>query len=107
MRSAAGTVAAVHEAVKNSHLALPLLTMPFGNQRMFTVEDVAARLGFSLRHARRLVEAGELEACQPPDAPGCMVVASAVTDFEERRSAAERRADEFSHALDDAGAPPE
>jgi len=89
------------------HLALPLLTMTFDNQRMLPVEDVAARLGFSPQHVRRLVEAGELEVSQSPGAPSCMVVAGAVADFEKRRSAAERRADEFSHALDDAGAPPE
>jgi hypothetical protein len=81
--------------------------MTFGDPKMLSVEDVAARLGFSPQHVRCLVEAGELEASQPPGAPGCSIVASAVADFEERRSAADRRADEFSRALDDVGAPPE
>lgn len=81
--------------------------MAFGNAKTLSVEDAAARLGFSPQHVRRLVEAVELEASQLPGAPGCMVAASAIADFEERRSAAERRADEFSRALDDAGAPPE
>lgn len=81
--------------------------MTFGNPTMLSVGDVAARLGFSPQHVRRLVEADELEASQPPGAPSCMVAADAVADFEERRLAAERRADEFSRVLDDAGAPPE
>ena len=75
--------------------------------RMLPVADAAARLGFSPQHVRRLVEAGELEVSQPPGASRSMVVASSVVDFGERRSAAERRADEFSRELDDAGAPPE
>lgn len=81
--------------------------MTFGNPKMLSVEDAAAQLGLSPHHVRHLVEAGELEASQPTDPSGCSVAASAVADFEERRSAAERRADEFSRALDDAGAPPE
>jgi hypothetical protein len=54
-----------------------------------------------------LVDAGELEASQPPGASSGMVVVSAVVDFEKSRLAAERRAGGFSRALDDAGAPPE
>jgi excisionase family DNA binding protein len=81
--------------------------MTCGNPKTLSIEGAAARLGFSPRHVRRLVEAGELEASQPSGVPGCSVAASAVADFEGRRSAAERRADEFSGVLDDAGAPPE
>lgn len=81
--------------------------MTFGNPTMLSVEDAAARLGFSPRHVRRLIAAGELEASQPGGTPSCSVAAGAVADFEERRSAAERRADEFSRVLDEAGAPPE
>jgi len=86
---------------------LPLLTMTFDNPNVLSVDEAATWLGLSPQHVRRLVEAGELELCRPPGTPSSMVVASSVVDFEERRSAAERRADEFSRELDDAGAPPE
>ena len=81
--------------------------MAFSNTGTLSVQDAAARLGFSTRHVRRLIEAGELGASQSSGEASCMVSIGSVAAFEQRRSAAERRADEFSRSLDDAGAPSE
>lgn len=71
------------------------------------MRSAADCLGFSPSHVRRLIEAGELEASQSSGETSWTVPIGAIMAFERRRSAAERRADEFSRALDDADAPPE
>jgi len=69
-------------------------------------QAVANRLGFSRQHVHRLVEAGELEASQSNSAHWKIQI-RAVLAFEQRRSDAEERADEFSRTLDRLGAPTE
>jgi len=77
------------------------------DSNMLSVEGAAGRLGFSPQHAQSLIEAGELEAIRPPNEASWKVPMGVILDFEQRRLAAEHRAEEFSRALDDAGAPPE
>jgi hypothetical protein len=52
---------------------------------------------------KRLIEAGELTTSQPSGE----VPMQSILAFERRCCGAERRADEFSRALDQAGAPAE
>lgn len=70
-------------------------------------QQAAERLGFSRQHVRRLIEAGELEGEKLPGSTHWKLPLQSVLDFEQRRTAAEKRADEFSHSLDEMGAPAE
>lgn len=70
-----------------------------------TPREAAERLGFSRQHVRRLVDAGELDAHRLPNSKHWRIPLTAILAFEERRAAAEKRADEHSRALDDLGAP--
>jgi excisionase family DNA binding protein len=70
-------------------------------------QQVADRLGFSRQHVRRLIEAGELQAQQLPNSTHWKIPLRAVLAFEERRAAAEERADQYSRSLDELGAPAE
>ena len=74
---------------------------------MLSPQQVADRLGFSRQHVRRLIEAGELEGGQLPNSTHWKIPMRAVLAFEQRRSEAEDRADEFSRSLDEIGAPAE
>ena len=80
-----------------------LLTMAMDDNEMLSIRAAGDRLGFSVEHVRRLIEAGELVASQPSGE----VPMRSILAFERRRSGAERRADKFSRALDEAGAPAE
>lgn len=71
---------------------------------LLSPRQAADRLGFSRQHVRRLIEAGELEAEQLPNSTHWKIPLRAVLAFEERRAAAEERADEHSRALDELGA---
>lgn len=81
--------------------------MAIDDNGMLSIRDAGDRLGFSAEHMRRLIEAGELAASQPSDEVHAKVPMRAILGFERRRSGAERRADEFSRSLDEAGAPAE
>jgi excisionase family DNA binding protein len=70
-------------------------------------QAAADRLGFSRQHVRRLIETGELEAERLPNSTHWKIPLRAVLAFEERRAAAEERADRFSRSLDELGAPSE
>jgi excisionase family DNA binding protein len=70
-------------------------------------QQTADRLGFSRQHVRRLIEAGELQAQQLPNSTHWKIPLRAVLAFEERRAAAEERADALSRSLDELGAPAE
>jgi excisionase family DNA binding protein len=70
-------------------------------------QQAADRLGFSRQHVRRLIEAGELEAQQLPNSTHWKISLQAALAFEERRAAAEERADQHSRSLDELGAPAE
>lgn len=74
---------------------------------MLSPQAAADRLGFSRQHVRRLIEAGELEASQLPNSTHWKIPMRAVLAFEQRRSDAEARADDFSRLLDELGAPAE
>jgi excisionase family DNA binding protein len=74
---------------------------------MLSPQQAADRLGFSRQHVRRLIEAGELQGQQLPNSTHWKIPLRAVLAFEERRSGAEERADEFSRSLDEHGAPAE
>ncbi len=74
---------------------------------MLSPQAAADRLGFSRQHVRRLIEAGELEASQLPNSTHWKIPMRAVLTFEQHRSEAEERADEFSRSLDELGAPAE
>jgi excisionase family DNA binding protein len=74
---------------------------------MLSPQQAADRLGFSRQHVRRLIEAGELEAQQLPNSTHWKIPLRVVLTFEEVRTAAEKRADEFSHLLNELGAPAE
>lgn len=68
-------------------------------------QQAATRLGFSRQHVVRLINAGEIEAEKLPGSSYWQIPLDAVLAFEERRSAAGRRADELSRSLDELGAP--
>lgn len=74
---------------------------------MLSPQQAADRLGFSRQHVRRLIEAGELQAQQLPNSTHWKILLRTVLAFEERRVAAEERADQHSRALDELGAPAE
>jgi hypothetical protein len=56
---------------------------------------------------RRLIEAGELKGERLSGSTHWKLSLQSVLDFEQRRAAREQRADEFSHSLDEMGAPAE
>jgi excisionase family DNA binding protein len=68
---------------------------------------VAARLGFSRQHVRRLVDAGELVGRQMPGSRYWKIPLASILEFEERRERAARDADRFAAELDHLGAPAE
>lgn len=72
---------------------------------VLSLQAAADRLGFSRQHVRSLIEAGELEASQSSNSAHWKIPMRAVLAFEQRRSDAEERADEFSRSLDELGAP--
>lgn len=74
---------------------------------MLSPQQAADRLGFSRQHVRRLMEAGELEGDKLPNSTHWKIPLRAVLAFEERRTGAEERADEFSRSLEELGAPAE
>lgn len=74
---------------------------------MLSPQQAAERLGFSRQHVRRLIEAGELEGEKLPGSTHWKLPLQSVLDFDQRRAAAEQRADEFSRSLDEMGAPAE
>lgn len=80
-----------------------LLTMAIEDNELLSIREACDRLGFSVEHVKRLIEAGELTTRQ---SSGEVPMQSILT-FERRYCGAERRADEFSRALDQAGAPAE
>ena len=74
---------------------------------MISPQQAAERLGFSRQHVRRLIEARELEGERLPGSTHWKLPLQSVLDFERRRAAADKRADEFSRSLDELGAPAE
>ena len=74
---------------------------------LLSPQQAAERLGFSRQHVRRPIEAGELEGEQLPNSTHWKIPLRSVLTFEQRREAAEARADEFSRSLDAMGAPAE
>lgn len=68
-------------------------------------QKAAELLGFSRQHARRLIDAGELEAVRLPRSSHWKVPARSLIAFEQRRQQANERADQFSRELDELGAP--
>lgn len=84
-----------------SRATLP--TMAIEDNELLSVRETGDRLGFSVEHVKRLIETGELTTRQPSGG----VSVQSILAFERRYCGAERRADEFSCALDRAGAPAE
>ena len=80
-----------------------LLTMTAEDNEMLSIRKAGDRLGFTVDHVKRLIRAGELTTSQPSGG----VPMQSILAFERRCCGAERRADEFSRALDRAGAPAE
>ena len=74
---------------------------------MLSPQAVAARLGFSRQHVRRLVDAGELEGRQMPNSRYWKIPLSSVLAFEERRGRGRQLTDRWSAELDALGAPAE
>ena len=77
------------------------------SDELFSPQRVGELLGFSRQHVRRLIDAGELEAVQLPASTHWKVSARSLVAFEERRQRANERANQFSHDLDELGAPAE
>lgn len=68
-------------------------------------QEAADRLGFSRQHVVRLINARELPAEKLANSSYWKIPVASVLAFEERRERGRRRADEFSRALDELGAP--
>lgn len=68
-------------------------------------QRAAARLGFSRQHVVRLINAGELPAEKLANSSYWKIPIASIGAFEERRERGRRRADDFSRALDELGAP--
>jgi excisionase family DNA binding protein len=101
-------VSAVKDAIEDLLDAEKAIAVTVVDENAMLSPQVAAdRLGFSRQHVRRLIEAGELEASQLPNSTHWKIPMRAVLAFEQRRSEAEERADEFSRSLDELGAPAE
>lgn len=71
----------------------------------WSVRKVADYLGFSTRHVRRLIVAGELEGERPAGSRSWAVPVRSMLAFEDRSYAARAKADRFSRELDALGAP--
>lgn len=69
------------------------------------VRSVAAYLGCSPRHVRRLIAVGELEGERTAGSRGWAVPVRSMLALEDRRYAARAKADRFSRELDALGAP--
>lgn len=101
-------VSAVQEAIEDLLDADKTIAVTVVDENtMLSPQAAADRLGFSRQHVRRLIEAGELGASQLPRSKHWKISMRAVLAFEQRRSDAEERADEFSRSLDELGAPAE
>jgi len=101
-------VSAVQDAIEDLLDADKTITVTVvAENAMLSPRAAADRLGFSRQHVRRLIEAGELEAGKLPNSTHWKIPMRAVLAFEQRRSEAEERADEFSRSLDELGAPTE
>ena len=74
---------------------------------LLSPQAVAARLGLSRQHVRRLVDAGELEGRQMPNSRYWKIPLSSVLAFEQRRERGRRLTDQWSADLDEHGAPAE
>lgn len=68
-------------------------------------QQAADRLGFSRQHVVRLINAGELLAEKLANSSYWKIPVASLVAFEERRERGRLRADEFSRALDELGAP--
>jgi excisionase family DNA binding protein len=75
------------------------------DRELLSPQQVADRLGFSRQHVMRLVNAGELRGERLANSTYWRIPVALVLAFEERRERARGRADEFSRALDELGAP--
>jgi excisionase family DNA binding protein len=101
-------VSAVQDAIEDLLEADKTIAVTVVDENtMLSPQAAADRLGFSRQHVRRLIEAGELGASQLPNSKHWKISMRAVLAFEQRRSDAEERADEFSRSLDELGAPAE
>lgn len=69
------------------------------------VRAVAAYLGYSSQHVRRLIAAGELEGERSAGSTAWAVPVRSMLAFEDRRYAARAKADRFSRELGALGAP--
>ena len=76
-----------------------------GDREYLSPQQVADRLGFSRQHVVRLINAGELPAEKLANSSYWKIPVATVVGFEERRERGRLRADEFSRALDELGAP--
>jgi excisionase family DNA binding protein len=68
-------------------------------------QQAADRLGFSRQHVVRLINARELPAEKLANSSYWRIPVASVVAFEERSERGRLRADEFSRALDELGAP--
>ena len=76
-----------------------------GDREYLSPQRAADLLGFSRQHVVRLINAGELPAEKLANSNYWKVLLASVVAFEERRERGRLRADEFSLALDEFGAP--
>ena len=74
--------------------------------KLLSPQEVAARLGLSRQHVRRLVDAGELEGRQMPNSRYWKIPLSSVLAFEQRRERGRELTDVWSAELDALGAQP-
>lgn len=74
-----------------------------GSGEYVSLAETAERLGFSVAHVRRLVASAQLTLA----ADGESISLCSIEELEKRRRRGRASADEFSRALDRAGAPPE
>jgi excisionase family DNA binding protein len=74
---------------------------------LLSPQAVAARLGFSRQHVRRLVDAGELEGRQMANSRYWKIPLSSVLAFEQRRERGREVTDAWASELDALGAPAE
>jgi excisionase family DNA binding protein len=101
-------ISTIKDAIEGLLVSDKTITVTVADEAsMLSPQKAADRLGFSRQHVRRLIEADELQAQQLPNSTHWKIPLRAVLAFEERRAAAEERADEFSRSLDERGAPAE
>lgn len=74
-------------------------------QELLSLQQVAARLGFSRQHVVRLINASELEARRLSTSNYWRIPVASVLAFEERCERGRETADEFSRSLDALNAP--